>query len=97
MAKSMPMFDAILIFLAQGTMIFLFGIQSLNVNGGHKYLAAGTSLILGVLGFYVTGTVAKAYNDGLFTLFGLSFILAGPIAIWLAIELHPKIKKFLTR
>jgi hypothetical protein len=89
--------DAILIFLAQGSFIYLLGIQSLSVNLGHKWIASFTSFLLGISGFYVTGIVADAYKYGLFSMVGLSFIFAGPIAIFCAISSHPFIRKYLAK
>jgi cation transporter-like permease len=89
--------DAFIIFVAQYSTILLLGLQSLNVNKGHKILAALTSLMLGVSGFFVTGIVAKAYNDGMFTLVWWAFIIAGPLGITSSMTLHPVIVKWMKK
>jgi len=91
------MLPEIKIFLAQFLMIFLLGLQSINVNRGHKLLAALTSFGLGIAGFYVTGTIAQAYQEGMFSSMFLSFILSGPCGIVVSMMVHPKIVKWLKK
>lgn len=88
------MIDAILIFVSQFSFILLLGLQSINVNSKHVVAAGLTSLTLGVVGFHVTGTIATAFKDGMFTLLWWSYILAGPLGIMASIKLHPKLVKF---
>lgn len=91
------MVPEIKIFLAQFVMIWFLGLQSINVNRGHKLIAALTSFCLGVAGFYVTGTIAEVYHEGMFTSMFLSFVLAGPCGIVSAMYCHPRIIKALGR
>ena len=72
--------DAALVFIAQFCMIFMHGLQSQNVIGGHYGAAFATSLCLGVGGFYVTGAIAAARGDA-FGLVWFAYIFAGPLAI----------------
>lgn len=81
--------DAALVFGAQFVMIFLLGIQSLNVNGKHYVSAAITSALLGVFGFYLTGTIAAAHQQGMFSVIWWSFVTAGPLGIITSMKLHP--------
>lgn len=74
------MTDALIVFAAQFAMIFLHGIQSQNVIGGHYGAAFATSLCLGMFGFYVTGAIAAARGDA-FGIVWLAYVLSGPIAI----------------
>lgn len=87
------MFPEIKIFIAQFLMIFLLGLQSINVNRGHKLIAALTSFGLGVAGFYVTGTIAQAYQEGMFSSTFISFIFAGPCGIVCSMFAHPHLVK----
>ena len=88
------MIPEVKIFLAQFVMIWFLGLQSINVNRGHRLIAAMTSFCLGVTGFYVTGTIAEVYEDGMFTTMFLSFVLAGPCGIVTSMICHPYIIKF---
>lgn len=88
------MTETISIFVAQYSLIFLLGIQSLNVNSKRYKTAFVTSLCLGIVGFHVTGTVAAAYRDGMFTPIWWSFIFAGPLGIVSSMKLHPVIVRF---
>jgi hypothetical protein len=91
------MIPEIKIFIAQFSMIWLLGLQSINVNRGHKLIAALTSFALGIVGFYVTGTVASAYHEGMMSPMFISFILAGPCGILFSMYSHPYIVKFFGR
>ena len=65
-----------------------------NVSSVCALIAAMTSFCLGVTGFYVTGTIAEVYEDGMFTTMFLSFVLAGPCGIVTSMICHPYIIKF---
>lgn len=76
------------VLLSQFVMILLLGLQSLNVNQRRYLAAAITSLLLGVIGFYLTGTVAEAHKDGAFTLTWWAYISGGPAGIVASMWLH---------
>jgi len=83
------------IFLAQFCTIFFLGFQQKNVTGGHYSLAFLTSLLLGVVGWFLTSIIATANLEAVFTSVWVSFIVAGPIAIITAMYTHPwVVKKF---
>ena len=87
------MTDCILIFICQFLFIFLLGIQQQNVTGRHYLAAAITSFILGVTGFYTMAVIAEMGKLGMFSPEGISYLLAGPLAIVVAIWSHDKLIK----
>lgn len=91
------MLPEIKIFLAQFLMIALLGLQSINVNQRKKTFAAITSLCLGVTGFHVTGTIAQAYQQGMFSSIFLAYVLAGPCGIVFSISAYPVINKWFSK
>ena len=91
------MFDIVMVFVAQFVLIFLLGIQSLNVNRGHYFLAGLTSLMLGVVGFYITGTVAAAHKEGMYSGVWWAFIIGGPLGIITSMKLHPIIHRWMKK
>lgn len=83
------MSEALIVFAAQFCMIFMHGLQSQNVIGGHYGAAFGTSLCLGMGGFYVTGAIAHARGDA-FGLVWFAYIIAGPLAIMTSMKVFRK-------
>lgn len=83
----------ILTFAAQGSLVFLLGIQTLNVVGKHYILAMLTSFVLAVCGYYANAAVAHAGFAGIGGSIWWSYCLAGVFAAPLAIYTHPKIVK----
>ena len=84
--------QALLVFVCQFSMIFLLGIQSLNVRDGKKLSAAITSLLLGITGWFITGTISSVYHEGMLSMVFFAFILSGPLGISFSIWLHAKFK-----
>ena len=87
-AISVSIMNEALIFLAQFSMIFLLGVQSLNVRDGHYVGAAVTSLLLGITGFTITSIVGKLHLEDLLEPIGLVFLVAGPVGIVTAMKSH---------
>jgi len=85
------------IFAAQFVVIWMLGLQSINVNRGHYVLAALTSFGLGIVGFYVTGVVAMVFQNGMLNTMFISFIVAGPCGIVTSMWTHKHISRFLKR
>lgn len=85
--------DALIIFVAQFSIVYLMGIQSLNIKGGHYVGAAVTSLLMGVAAFYCTSIVGKMSLDDLLSIVGVGFITAGPVGITLAMLSHKRLVK----
>lgn len=86
--------DLVLIFVSQFFLIFLMGLQGLNVKDGHTILAGIVSALLSLCGFYVTGLTAKAFDAGFISWFGVSFTLAGTLGIMCAMKTHKYIVRF---
>lgn len=80
--------DVIYIFIAQFSFVYVLGIQSLNVRDGHYLGAAASSLLIGVSGFTVTSTIGGLNLADIGSPVGLSFLLAGPMAITAAMRSH---------
>ena len=83
-----------LTFLAQGTLVYLLGIQTLNVVGRHVILAALTSFLLAVCGYYANAAVAFAGFNGIGGSIWWSYCLAGVVTVPLAIYTHPIIVRW---
>lgn len=81
------------VFAAQFAMIMLLGLQSLNVNGRHYAMAAITSALLGLVGWYITATIAVVGINGIGSSVWWSFLVAGPCGIMTAIYVHPFMKR----
>lgn len=80
-----------LTFLSQGALVYLLGIQTLNVVGRHYVLTAVTSFALAVCGYYANAAVAYAGFDGIGGSIWWSYCLAGTVTVPLSIWSHPKI------
>ena len=85
--------QALTVFVCQYIMIGLLGLQSLNVRDGQKVHAAFTSLLLGIVGFQITGIISSVYSQGMLSLVFVSFVLAGPLGIYTSMCLHQHFKE----
>jgi hypothetical protein len=85
--------DNLILFVSQFLLVFLLGLQSLNVMRGYYVAAAFTSLLLGICGWFAIGIIAESttYDLTLFTFF--SYIVAGPVAIISAMRFHQWLRK----
>lgn len=83
--------EALIVFVAQYVYVVLLGLQSLNVNYGHRVAAGVTSGILGAIGFQLTGTIAAAAGTT-GSLIWFAFVLAGPLGIVTSMELHRRFR-----
>lgn len=89
------MTQEIMIFTSQFATVYLLGIQQLNVAGRHYVAAFCTSCLLGLSAFYLTASIGQAGISATFSSLWWSFMVAGPLAILLAMWSHPKLKRFL--
>lgn len=78
-------------FLCQGTLVYLLGIQTLNVAGRHYFLAGATSFLLAMAGFYTNAAVAHAGFAGIFGSVWWSYCLAGVFSVPLSMWSHPQL------
>lgn len=91
------MSNSLLIFLAQFCVVYLLGVQSLNVRDGHYVGAAISSLLIGVFGFITTATIGGLEVADMGSSVGVGFLIAGPLAITAAMKTHPWLVKALKR
>ncbi|TKB53291.1 hypothetical protein [Ferrimonas aestuarii] len=82
-------------FICQFLVVYLLGVQSLMVRDGNCIGAAMGSIAIGVTQYLVIGIISHIGVDGLFSLTGAAFLLAGPIAIVCSIKSHPKLAEWL--
>ena len=86
-----------LTFLAQGTLVYMLGLQTLNVVGKHYILSAVTSFLLAVCGYYANAAVAHAGFNGIFGSIWWSYCMAGTVAVPLSIWSHPHLVRLYQR
>jgi hypothetical protein len=91
------MTEVLLVFAAQFACVTLFGIQQLNVMGDHKLAAAASSLLIGLLSYHLTATIAMAASEGVFSAAWFGYVAAGPFAIAFSMTIHPRVKKWRRR
>ncbi|MES2959771.1 MAG: hypothetical protein V4792_16400 [Pseudomonadota bacterium] len=82
---------ALLLFAATFGAVFALGLQSLNVNGGHKLLAALTSLLIGI-SHLVLFKVLPGPTDALQI---AGYLLGGPLGILASMWAHPQLVAWL--
>lgn len=85
----MTLFAAIptyaVLFASTSGLVFALGLQSLNVNGGHRVLAVGTSFMIGSANLVVLKVVPGPTS----ALDVLAYLFGGPFGIWLSMLAHP--------
>lgn len=81
----------LLIFLSSLLIVFLLGLQSLNVNGGYKVLAAITSFGVGMCNFYILKQIPKETSGDMAA---IAYLAGGPIGIVLSMKSHAFITKY---
>lgn len=85
--------NAMALFLASFVVVLALGLQSLNVNGGHRMLAFVNSLVIGasnlVLLKIVPGPTSATEVAG--------YLLGGPFGIVASMWLHPHLVRALAR
>jgi hypothetical protein len=78
----------ILIFICQFGVVYMLGVQSLNVRDGHYIGAAISSLLIGIFAFITTSIIGGLNVTDLGSVVGLSFLVAGPLGITAAMASH---------
>jgi hypothetical protein len=73
------------LFLASFGLVFLLGVQQLNVQGGHKAAAALTSVAIGLCNLVVLKVAPGPTN----ALEVVGFLAGGPVGIVAAMVAHP--------
>lgn len=87
------MTEAAIVFAVQFVYIALLAVQSLNTNNGHYAGAFCTSLVLGMIGYWLTTVVAAHRAEAIGSLVWFAYISGGPFGIVCAMRLHPYLVK----
>jgi hypothetical protein len=87
------MTTALLLFAATFGVVFALGLQSLNVNGGHRALAFATSFLIGASNL-VLFKVLPGPTDSLQI---AAYLLGGPFGILASMYAHPLLVRALVR
>jgi hypothetical protein len=87
------MLTAALLFASTFAVVFALGLQSLNVNGGHRLLAFVTSFAIGGSNL-VLFKVLPGPTDGLQI---AAYLLGGPFGILASMWVHPHLVQALAR
>lgn len=85
------MLTAAALFAATFAVVFALGLQSLNVNGGHRALAFATSFLIGAANlvlFKVMPGPTDAWQTG-------AYLLGGPFGIVASMWVHPRLVRLL--
>lgn len=90
------MSEAAIVFAVQFAYILLLGLQQQIVTGGHHWAAATNSLLLGMCGMYLTGSIAKQAIIASDLRIAVAFLAAGPCGIVSSMWLYPRAKKWMT-
>lgn len=79
---------AVLLFVAQFTMVSLLALQSRFVRDSQYAFAFANSLLLGVCGIYITPILADGDHLRNSPALLLAYLFAGPVAVCAAIWIH---------
>lgn len=79
---------ALTLFASTFALVFLLGVQQLNVQHGHQLAAAATSLFIGIsqLALYKLAPDAGGVEIA-------AYLTGGPLAIVCAMKVHPWLRK----
>ena len=77
--------NALILFVSTWALVLFLGLQSLNVNGGHRLLACLTSFGIGAANL----TVLKIMPGPTSTIELLAYLAGGPIGIVTSMLIHP--------
>lgn len=82
------MIQAAILFASTFTLVFLLGVQQLNVQHGHRFAAAATSLFIGIsqLALYKLAPDAGGVEIA-------AYLAGGPLAIVCAMRVHPWLRE----
>lgn len=92
MAGANTLTTAALLFVSTYVLVFALGVQSLNVNGGHRAAAFFTSLVIGVsnLVLFKLAPNASALEIA-------AYLAGGPLGIVSAMKAHPYVVRMYGR
>jgi hypothetical protein len=87
------MITALYIFGSTFVVVFALGIQSLNVNGGYRWLAAVTSLVIGGSNLVLFKLLPQETN----AIQIAAYLLGGPAGIVASMAAHPMLLRWSRR
>lgn len=87
------MSQALLLFACTFGTVFALGLQQLNVVGGHRLLAAITSLLIGLFQMVLYKLVPQPTD----MLSNIGYLFGGPVGIVVAMACHPILARVLGR
>jgi hypothetical protein len=85
--------NALLLFASTFALVLFLGLQSLNVNGGHRLLSFVTSFGIGAANLTVLKIMPGPTNG----LEVAAYLLGGPFGILTSIAIHPLMVRMLGR
>lgn len=85
--------NALLLFASTFALVLFLGLQSLNVNGGHRLLSFVTSFGIGAANLSVLKIMPGPTNG----LEVAAYLLGGPFGILASISIHPVMVRILGR
>jgi hypothetical protein len=85
--------QAALLFCSTFVVVFALGLQSLNVNGGHRLLAVLTSFLIGTSNLVLFKVMPGPTN----ALEIAAYLLGGPLGIVASMAAHPCLVRLLKR
>lgn len=85
--------NALLLFASTFALVLSLGLQSLNVNGGHRLLSFVTSFGIGAANLTVLKIMPGPTNG----LEVAAYLLGGPFGILASISIHPWMVRMLGR
>lgn len=83
---------AVALFASTFALVFALGLQSLNVNGGHRWLAFGTSFAIGAANLVLFKLAPDATGIEI-----AGYLAGGPLGIVAAMAAHPHLVRLYRR
>lgn len=85
--------SALVIFACTYGVVLALGLQSLNVNGGHRLMAFSTSFVIGLCNLVLLKLIPQPTG----ALDIAAYLLGGPFGILTAMQLHPALVRLINR
>jgi hypothetical protein len=86
------MSTAIILFVSTFVLVFALGLQSLNVNGGHRVAAVCTSFLIGTANLLVLKLAPDARPVEI-----AAYLIGGPLGILASMQVHPHLVRWMRR
>lgn len=85
--------NALLLFFASYCVVMFLGLQQMNVQGGHRFLSATTSIFIGLANI----TVLKIMPGPTDWIELVAYLAGGPLGILASMAIHPWMVRHLGR